>query len=61
MQSLNKQNVNNLQHKISRDYPKNEAGGFKGKTAWRPSGTIRIDSTQIRWFFLQSCREAGPC
>jgi hypothetical protein len=39
MWSLNKQNVNNEQYKISRDRPNNKAKGeLKGKTAWRPRG-----------------------
>ncbi len=58
MQSWNKQNV---QYKISRDRHTIEAQEeLKGKFLWRPRGTIRSESTQIRRFLWQSGVEAGP-
>jgi hypothetical protein len=51
MQSINNQNVDNVHYKISRDHPTSEAQGeLKGELHESQGGTIRIESTLIRWF-----------
>jgi hypothetical protein len=59
MQSLNKQNVNNVQYKISRDYPKTEAQReLKGKTAEKLRGghQAQVNSNQM---VLVMARQGG--